>query len=272
LSTPIPAALPTSPPPVGQLIAGFALLAGGLALLTPRRGHRPLRSAAGTARVLGYILVYALSTLCFMRVLAPALLGRVESPWLMALGDVLCVTIGLFIWVVALAERHPLRDYGLHGAAPARLTLATVMGLGSVLVVSFGAWQQLLTRGAMPNSDVIVFAIAFAVLGSAIPDELLFRGLLMTSLNGRYPRWWRVAAPALIFTAVRSLRFLPGQEMPLQTWLAWVLGAVLPLGLWWGLMRDLAGGSIWPGLVSHALIEFGTLAAGPSRPGNPFAH
>jgi len=253
-------------------MAGFAVLAGGLALLTWRRDHRPLRSAGGTARVLGYILVYALSTLCFMRVLAPALLRREDSPWLMALGDVLCVTLGLFVWVMALAERHPMRDYGLHGAPPARLAIATVMGLGSVLVASFGSWHLLWTRGATPNSDMVIFAVAFAVLGSALPDELLFRGLLMTSLEGRFPRWWRVAGPALIFTAVRSLRFLPGHEISLQTWLAWVLGTVLPLGLWWGLMRDLAGGSLWPGLVSHALVEFGALVAGPARHGNPFAH
>ena len=259
------AALPAGPPPLGQLIAGFAVLAAGLALLTRRRGHRPLRSTSGTVRVLLYILVYALTTLCFMRVLAPALLGRIESPWLMALGDVLCVTLGLFIWVLALAERHPLRDYGLHGAPPARLLLATVMGLGSVLVASFGAWRTLWMRGASLNGDLVIFALAFAVLGSAIPDELLFRGLLMTSLEGRFARWWRVAAPALIFTAVRSLRFLPGLELSPQTWLAWVFGTVLPLGLWWGLMRDLAGGSLWPGLVSHALLEFGTLVAGPTR-------
>ena len=272
MSAPFPATLPSGPPPLGQLIAGFAVLAGGLALLTPRRGHGPLRSARGTTRVLAYVVVYALTTLCFMRVLAPALLGTASSPWLMALGDVLCVTLGLFVWVVVLAERHPMSDYGLHGAAPARLALAIVMGLGSVLVASFGAWQQLLTRGATLNSDAISFAIAFAVLGSALPDEMLFRGLLMTSLEGRSTRWWRVAGPALIFTAVRSLRFLPGQEMSLQMWLAWVLGTVLPLGLWWGLMRDLAGGSMWPGLVSHVLIEFATLAAGPARYGNPFAH
>jgi hypothetical protein len=38
----------------------------------------------------------------------------------------------------------------------------------------------------------------------------------------------------------------------------------LPLGLWWGLMRDLAGGSIWPSLASHFLLEFGSTLASAS--------
>src|SRR6266511_1441150 len=71
---------PGAPPPLGQLMAGFATLAGGIAILTRRREHRPLRSAAGTRRVLLYILAYSLTSLSFMRVLAPAILVRESSP------------------------------------------------------------------------------------------------------------------------------------------------------------------------------------------------
>jgi len=31
---------------------------------------------------------------------------------------------------------------------------------------------------------------------------------------------------------------------------------VLPLGVWWGLVRELSGGSLWPGLISHAALQF----------------
>ena len=131
-------------------------------------------------------------------------------------------------------------------------------------MVACGFWSyRRLFQGHLDlGTDHLVFALTYAVLGSALPDELLFRGLLMTSLDGRTTRWFRVALPALIFTAVRGLRFLPGAEMTSGAWLEWVFGTVLPLGLWWGLMRDLAGGSLWPGLVSHALLEFGTRLAG----------
>ena len=46
----------------------------------------------------------------------------------------------------------------------------------------------------------------------------------------------------------------------------YVLGVALPLGMWWGLMRDLGGGSLWPSLVSHFVTEFGTALASASPP------
>jgi membrane protease YdiL (CAAX protease family) len=263
--------VPNMPPPLGQLIAGFATLAAGIAAFTRRREHRPLNSPHGSRRVLLYILAYALTSLSFMRVMAPALLGRQDSPWLLALGDVLCVTLALYVWVVALAERYEARDFGLHGAPPARMLLSLLMGLGSVVVVAFWSWRRIWLGGVAPSDDTLIFALTFSVLGSAIPEELLFRGLLMSSLNGRYPRWARVAIPALAFTAVHSLRLLPGVDLTPAEWLNWVFGTVLPLGLWWGLMRDLAGGSLWPGLLSHVLIEFVTFLAGAPRYGSMFA-
>lgn len=263
------ATIPLQPPPIGTLVAGFAVMAGGLAALTYRRSHSPLRSAAGTWRVLSIIAIYAIVSTWFMRVIAPALLGLETSPWLEALSDVLCVTLGLFVWVTALADRYTPKDYGLHGGSPRRLALATVMGLGAVVVTAFWSYRRIFMGSADLSVDHVVFALTFAVLGSAIPEEFLFRGLLMTSLNGRTSRWFRVAAPALAFTLVRGLRWMPGAEMPVGVWAEWVLGTVLPLGLWWGLMRDLAGGSLWPGLLSHVLIEFGTRLAGAPIYGKP---
>jgi hypothetical protein len=78
----------------------------------------------------------------------------------------------------------------------------------------------------------------------------------MATLEGRATRWARVALPALAFTAIRALRFDPVNDTAAE-WLVYLAGVVFPLGLWWGLMRDLAGGSLWPGLISHFLLEFG---------------
>lgn len=263
------AVLPLHPPPIGTLVAGFVVMAGGLAALTFRRSHSPLRSGPGTLRVLTIIAIYAVCSTWFMRVISPALMGINQSPWLEALSDVLCVTLGLFVWVTALADRYTPKDFGLHGASPQRLAVATAMGLGAVVVCAFWSYRRIFLGAADLSADHLVFALTFAVLGSAIPEELLFRGLLMTSLNGRTSRWMRVAAPALVFTLVRGLRWMPGAEMPAGVWASWLLGTVLPLGLWWGLMRDLAGGSLWPGLLSHVLIEFGTRLAGTPIYGQP---
>ena len=46
--------------------------------------------------------------------------------------------------------------------------------------------------------------------------------------------------------------------------MVYIFGVVLPLGLWWGLMRDLAGGSLWPSLASHFFVAFGTTLASTS--------
>lgn len=254
---------PGGGPELGALVAGFVLLMVGLAVLTPHRHTRgPMDSPAGTRRALLYALFYALCASSFMRILGSALIGDGTSPWLMALGDVMFVTLGLYAWVMIVAEGHAFSAYGLHGGPAARMGLALAMGIGAALFVSFEPWRLLLTGQAQPTSDRILFALLFATVGSALPEELIFRGYLQGSLATRAGRWARIALPALAFTVVRSLRFLPGPDLAFDDWLFYVFGTVLPLGLWWGLMRDWAGGSIWPGLVSHALVAFGPTAAG----------
>lgn len=249
-------AIPAAGPLLGWLVAGFVVMAGGLVALTARR-HEPIprASLASTRRALAYAVVYAACSSCFYRVISGALLGHDQSPWLLALGDVLAVTLGLFAWVMTLAEGHDLAAYGLRGAPSSRMGVTILMGLGAAALFAFRHADKLLRGLVHPSTDSVVFAGLFAAAGSAVPEELIFRGYLQGSLSGRMGRWAQVALPALVFTAVRALRFLPGVALPVESWLAYV-AVVLPLGLWWGLMRDLAGGSIWPCLISHFLIEF----------------
>lgn len=253
--------VPGSQPLLGYLVGGFALLVIGLALLTRRRGAPvPIESKTGTLRALAWVAIYGLCASSFARILAPALLGQERSPWLLALGDVIFVTVGLFVWVLWLAEGRPWRAYGFHGAPPTRLALTMVLGIGAALFFSARAYLTLASGLVQITADSLVFATLFAVVGSALPEELLFRGYLQSSLD-RFNRWGRLAIPALAFTAVRSLRYLPGSDLSPVDWLFYVLGVAFPLGLWWGLMRDLAGGSLWPSLVSHAVLEFGSVLA-----------
>ena len=250
-------ATPSSEPLLGFLVAGFVLLALGLIALSARRhGRPPLRSPISTRRALAWALVYGLCAACFARVLQPALLGRDHSPWLMALGDVIAVTLALFAWVMVLAERHSLADYGIRGDRAMRLlffTLVAIAPLGLYLALPV---TQLATGRAHVSADSLVFASTYAVLGSALPEELLFRGYLMSSLGARVRHWARIVVPALAFTAVRSLRFLPGHDLTSGAWLSYVFGLVLPLGVWWGLVRNLSGGSLWPSLISHSVLQF----------------
>jgi hypothetical protein len=70
---------------------------------------------------------------------------------------------------------------------------------------------------------------------------------------------------AAAFTLVRAAKLPPGIGLGSMDGMVYIFGAVLPLGLWWGLMRELAGGSIWPGLASHFFVEFGTTLARTSQ-------
>ena len=256
---------PASEPLLGFLVAGFVLMVVGLVALTARRGpHVPLTSDKATRRALLYSLVYGLCAACFSRVLQGALLGTEHSPWLLALGDVLFVTLSLLVWVMVVAEHHRLSDYGFRSVPVGRFLLITVMGLGAAALYAAGPVTRIASGAIVVTPDSLVFAVLFATFGSALPGEILFRGFLMGSLGGRMSRWSRLALPALVFTAVRSVRFLPGVDLPVPAWLFYVFGQVLPLGLWWGLMRDLSGGSIWPGLISHLVLEFCTALASAS--------
>jgi membrane protease YdiL (CAAX protease family) len=249
---------------LGSLVGGFALLVVGLAALTmsPSRGRQD--PARGMRRALSYAGVYGLCTAAFFRVLQPALLGHERSPWMLALGDVIFVTLALFTWVMVLAEGRPLSSYGLGRVHPGRLLLTMLMGLGAVAVYSLIPYARLLTGRATPTPDGIVFALLFAVLGSAFPEEMIFRGYLQGSLSGRVSLWARVAIPALIFTAVRAMRFWPEGGLGWPEWMGYIFGVALPLGMWWGLMRELSGGAIWACLLSHILLELGPTLAGTS--------
>lgn len=259
------AAAPPAQPMLGLLLAGFVLLVIGLAALTVRRLPRPEpnTSAAGR-RALMYAIVYGLCTAFFLRVIGPALIGQSRSPWLFALGDVIFVTLGLFVWVMVLAEGHDLKVYGFHGGRTARLPLALIMGLGAVIVTAFDSYFALFTGRVIVTADSLVFSLLFALVGSALPEEIIFRGYLQSTLDRRTQRWARVVAPALAFTAIRAMRSFPGIALGSPEWMVYIFGVVLPLGLWWGLMRDLAGGSLWPSLVSHFFVAFGTTLASTS--------
>lgn len=255
-------ATPSSPPLLSSLLGGFLVLVAGLAALTLGRRRGPLASRRSMIRAIGYVAVFALSTGGFMRVLQPALLGHERSPWLLALGDVVFITLGLYVWVMVLAEGYSLRSLGLRPMASGRLFLTLVMGVGAAAVYSWGPYQKILTYQIHTTPDTLVFSLLWAMAGSALPEELLFRGFLMGTLNRRVSQWARVVVPALAFTAVRALRFLPGHDLGVPDWLGYIFGVALPMGLWWGILRELGGGAIWPCIVSHFLLEFGPTLAG----------
>ena len=118
----------------------------GLGILTPHRHSRgPIASPGGTRRAFLYALFYGLCVACFGRILNTAMLGDQASPWLLALGDVMFVTLGLYAWVMVVAEGHSFSDYGLRWGPSARMGIAFIMGIGAALLVGFEPYRLLLT-------------------------------------------------------------------------------------------------------------------------------
>ena len=254
--------MPPAEPHLPALLAGFAVLVAGLALLTRRppsgeipTGGRNLRHASG------YCAVYIAAWACFGRVLSPALAGHERSPWMLALGDVLFVTTGLFVWLIKLAERRSWADYGFRGAPAGRLLPTLIFGAGAAALFGMSSYLQVAAGHTRLTADALVYSLMYATVGVALPEEMLFRGYLQGSLERR-PRWVRIALPAIAFTVLRAVCLLPGVDLSPDRWLLYVLGVVLPLGLWWGLLRDLARGSLWPSFVSSFVIAFGHALAG----------
>jgi membrane protease YdiL (CAAX protease family) len=255
---------PTSDPMFRSLVLGYLVLAVGLVSLTRRRPQLEMASSMGTRRALLYLLVYAASATCFWRVLSPALLGHEHSIWLLALGDVIFITLGMFAWVMTLAEPHTWREYGFHMDGPARVALTLSLGAAAAFLVTQHAYGVIGSGKVRLTADSFLFAFLGSTVGSALPEELLFRGYLQGSVQGRANRWARLMLPAVAFALYRSTRYLPGVDVSFGEWMKYVLGVALPLGMWWGLMRDLAGGSLWPSLASHFVTEFGTALASAS--------
>jgi membrane protease YdiL (CAAX protease family) len=258
------AATPAGGPLLHFLLGGFGALVVGLAVVTRRRPIAALGADPhDLRRASGFAVAYILGASAFARVLDPALLGRERSPWLLALGDVLFVTCGLYAWVITLAERRPWSEYGFRWGPPGRMALALALGALVAALFVYPSFAEIAAGRVSLSADTVVYALGFAAFGSALPEELLFRGYLQGSLTSSN-RWLRIGVPALAFTLLRGFRFLPGQDLSLERWLLWVLGMVLPLGLWWGFLRDVSRGSLWPSLASNFLIQFGAALAASS--------
>jgi membrane protease YdiL (CAAX protease family) len=254
---------PPGEPRLQYLVAGFIVLVVGLAALTRRRAPGPVATdPQAPRRATGFVITFVLCATCFARVLGPALVTGDRSPWLLALGDVLCVTLGLFAWVVALAEGRTWSEYGFRGAPAARFMMALVLGLAVVAYFGSRDWARVFSGRVPITGDTLVFAIAFAVVGTAFPEEMLFRGYLQGGLEARHSRWVGLLVPAIAYAALRSLRHLPGQDLSVEDWLRYVLGVAVPLALWWGFVRDIARGSLWPTFISNLLLELGRVLAG----------
>ncbi|MDJ1176251.1 CPBP family intramembrane glutamic endopeptidase [Roseofilum capinflatum] len=162
--------------------------------------------------------------------------------------------LGAVVWI----EKRPLSDYGLSLDRPIFLSLMAGLALSLLtLFIAYGvqvAWGNLTWKPEEVNSSfpqILGSILGLSLWISAI-EESVFRGFLLTQLQGDMGQLWAAILSSLIFALSHliwdvkgSLIQLPGLAlMGLILVLArWVDGG--SLGLAWGLH----GGWIW-GLIS----------------------
>lgn len=100
---------------------------------------------------------------------------------------------------------------------------------------------------AAPSPAILVGAVNYGLLATGFPEELLFRGLIAGALFRRMTFWKGNLLQAGAFLLLHLLILLVAPNL-------WPLAIVLPvtLALLAGWLRHTSG-SIWPGVILHAL-------------------
>ena len=158
-------------------------------------------------------------------------------------------------WVLA-RRGLALADLGLHGAPPVLATLAAVL---ATLAVLGGTWLSLRTLArepgaALPSHLVKVVRIlpvsgaerigfTLVALTAGVCEEILYRGYLVYAFDRVLPSsWWSMLLAAALFGTAHAYQGVRG--MVATGLLGAFLGAVY-----------VAGGSLWPGIFLHAVVD-----------------
>jgi membrane protease YdiL (CAAX protease family) len=161
---------------------------------------------------------------------------------------VLALVFGAERWLGAVPLRSPPRALGL--GPPQALALALAAALCGALLLFFPLFAMLTERPLAVRADAAVLALGIFAQGG-IAEEALFRGFLYRRLRVARKFWPAAALAALPFIAAHLLIFA---TLDFAIALAAVLVSV---SLTFPLARlfDLAGGSIWPGAIVHAVVQ-----------------
>lgn len=167
----------------------------------------------------------------------------------------------LYVWWRCSVLTGGLRQLGFHPRRPVREVLAGMLGLAvalpmtmglSVVVVTIGRWLDAPTPevghellGAVQESGVwwVTFGLVWsAVIVAPLLEEVVFRGLVQTSLLGvvgQSRRWLVVIVAGGWFAVIHT--GLPWQVLP----------SIFVLGLVLGWLYERTG-SLLPGVIVHA--------------------
>jgi sodium transport system permease protein len=155
--------------------------------------------------------------------------------------------------------RYPWREtFAFRPPAPAAMVGAALLGVGAVpwVVALVGlqnrvwpansdmqrAMEKLFLPALQQNPVVMVIAVG---LLAGVCEEILFRGPIQTAFARRLPGWAALLISSVLFAAAH----MDPQGMTFRTLLGLLLG--------WIVLR---GGSVYPAMLAHALIDSTNLA------------
>lgn len=153
----------------------------------------------------------------------------------------------------AAARHAPALDETRHG------DLLRVLAMGATLwlvpaIIAFTTFAvlgiPLTINGSLEETLTVVLLVFGAVLLSeAVPEELVFRGLLMSVLSERIQGWWVILVQAGLFTAF---------ALVLRGWTGVAdFSLFVGMGIGLGYLRVVSG-SVWTTVGFHAAFQTGS--------------
>ena len=165
------------------------------------------------------------------------------------------------IVLIVLFHRYLGKSFRQAKSFPGRFVIAVLVG---VAIYFFGTtFMELLTTLIEPGLENIhdntietlagtspVLTLVYAIVLAPLVEELLFRGLIFTSLR-RHSRFWAYAVSMIAFSLIHVIGYVG--QYPLHT-LALCFVQYLPasFALAWALEYS---GSIWAGICLHMLAN-----------------
>ncbi len=181
--------------------------------------------------------------------------GAARSDFSVALVTALASLLATWAVLKLLAGRG---DSGAEEGLSGKLVAPNTLLLLGVLLapILFAAWQ-----GRVFNKELLT--VAWIVIGSAIGEEVLFRGYVQSRLNGVFGKPWKLVGvefgpglllATLLFGFVHLLNpfdYFGGEQS-----LAWPHFIATASTLYYGFLRERTGSVLAPAIV-HALTNIG---------------
>ena len=171
-------------------------------------------------------------------------------------------------WLILRRSGHFAPALGLVRVAsrPRTLALAVLAAGGTFAVFSAGgaiahqfglpapAVGETIALATQSPAHLAMWIVLVAWLGAGFGEEVLWRGFLMDRLS-RLPALARSPMAVLVVQAA-----VFGLAHAYQG----VAGVLITglIGLWFGLIRRMAGGAIWAGVIGHAAVDTVMLSLG----------